>query len=128
MIYVYLLIAMVFCHIIDDYVLQGCLANLKQKDWWSRNAADDLYKHDYLMALFMHAFSWSTSIMIPLFIVTSFNIGWVLIMFPINIIIHMVVDDLKANRHKINLIADQSIHLGQILLTLGLYIIYAGGF
>jgi len=26
-------IAMLFCHVIDDYFLQGCLASLKQKAW-----------------------------------------------------------------------------------------------
>ena len=30
---VLLLVAMMFCHVFDDYVLQGCLANLKQKSW-----------------------------------------------------------------------------------------------
>lgn len=123
MIYLYLLLAMIFCHIIDDYVLQGCLANLKQKSWWNEHAPDKIYKDDYLMALFMHSFSWSFSIMIPLFIYTGFNVGWVILMFPINLLVHAIVDDLKANRHKINLIQDQLIHLGQIFITLGLFIL-----
>lgn len=123
MVYLYLFLAMLFCHVVDDYVLQGCLANLKQKGWWEKNAADELYKHDYLMALFMHSFSWTFSITLPLFIFTGFNLGWLLCMFPINVITHMVVDDLKANRHKINLIQDQLIHIGQIIITLTLFII-----
>ena len=35
----------------------------------------------------------------------------------INLIIHMFVDDLKANRNKINLITDQLIHIIQIIFT-----------
>lgn len=52
--YFIILITMIFCHIVDDYYLQGWLASAKQKSWWKKNAPDDLYKHDYLMALFMH--------------------------------------------------------------------------
>jgi hypothetical protein len=33
-----LLTAMFFCHIIDDYYLQGWLATGKQRDWWKSNA------------------------------------------------------------------------------------------
>ena len=35
----------------------------------------------------------------------------------VNTLVHAVVDDLKANRMKINLIADQLLHLSQILVT-----------
>ena len=46
-----LLLAMLFCHIVDDYYLQGWLASAKQKSWWKKNAPDKLYKNDYIMAL-----------------------------------------------------------------------------
>ena len=39
----------------------------------------------------------------------------------INLIIHMFVDDLKVNRNKINLITDQLIHIIQIIFTFILY-------
>ena len=39
---------MIFCHIVDDYYLQGKLASMKQKSWWEKNAPDRLYKYDYL--------------------------------------------------------------------------------
>ena len=54
-----LLICMMFCHIINDYKLQGILASMKQKSWWEENGNDPLYKHDYIMALFEHSFSWA---------------------------------------------------------------------
>lgn len=37
MIYIILLIAMLYCHILDDFCLQGILASLKQKSWWEEN-------------------------------------------------------------------------------------------
>lgn len=114
-----LFICMLFCHIVDDYYLQGILASLKQRSWWEKNAPDSLYKHDYIMALFMHSASWSFMIMLPLLFYcgfappVSFAVMWVS-----NTVIHGIVDDLKANKRKINLIHDQCIHLIQIIITL----------
>lgn len=104
---------MIFLHIVDDYYLQGILASMKQKSWWQNNNSQNLYKYDYLMALFMHAFSWSFMIMIPAMISGRF-IWWV---FLVNLAIHFIVDHLKANLHKINLITDQGIHVLQIVIT-----------
>lgn len=39
------------------------------------------------------------------------------IMFGVNVIVHGIIDNLKANELKINLIEDQLIHIGQILAT-----------
>lgn len=108
------LFLMFMFHFVDDFFLQGmCLSNLKQRDWWKANADDNMYKYDYLMGLFCHAFMWAISIMIPTMI--SGNFIWWLI--PINFAIHFIVDDIKANKHKINLITDQTIHFIQIILT-----------
>ena len=109
------LFLMYFCHFVDDYCLQAfCLSKLKQKSSWEDYVKDNpSYKYDYLMALFGHAFMWAISIMIPTMISGHF-IWWLI---PINFIIHFIVDDVKANRGKINLITDQSIHLIQVLLT-----------
>ena len=107
------LFIMIWCHLIDDYVLQGCLANLKQKAWWKDNCPQDLYKNDYIMGLTCHSIMWSISIMIPTLISGNF-IWWVI---PFNVAIHCFVDNLKANEKKINLIIDQSIHFIQVLLT-----------
>lgn len=113
-----LLFIMIFCHIVDDYYLQGWLASAKQKSWWEQNAPDKLYKHDYLVALFMHSFSWTFMIMlVPTIYVLLFGGTWSSIVFIANLIIHMIVDDMKANKKKINLIQDQSIHMIQIFAT-----------
>lgn len=115
---VFVLLCMIFCHIVDDYYLQGWLASAKQKTWWELNAPEKLYKHDYLAALFMHSFSWAFMIMLPSTIyILMFGGTWYLLLYLINMAIHFVVDDLKANKKKINLIQDQSIHMLQIVLT-----------
>lgn len=109
---------MIFCHIYDDYYLQGWLASAKQKIWWEKNAPDKLYKHDYIAALFMHSFSWTFMIMlVPTIYVLLFGGIWSPVVFSANLVIHMIVDDLKANRKKINLVQDQTIHMIQILAT-----------
>lgn len=116
-----ILLAMIFCHIVDDYYLQGWLASAKQKSWWEKNASEKLYRNDYIMALFMHSFSWSFMIMIPIIVyllICGIRLQeWLVIPYFLNMAIHCIVDDLKANKRKINLIQDQCIHLVQILAT-----------
>lgn len=107
---------MFFAHIVDDYYLQGLLAKLKQKSWWEENAPDKLYKHDYIMALIMHAFSWSFMINLPALMVNHSYIAMCIFIIA-NTIIHAITDNQKANKHSINLIQDQFIHIYQILWT-----------
>lgn len=115
---VLILIFMVFCHIVDDYYLQGWLASAKQKDWWEKNALDHKYRFDYLAALFMHSFSWAFSVMaVPTAYIVLFGGGYNPLLFVANLFMHMYVDNLKANEKKINLIQDQAIHMLQILWT-----------
>ena len=118
----FLLLLMLFCHIVDDYYLQGWLASAKQKTWWEDNAPQKLYKYDYLWALLMHSFSWSFMIMLPIFIVSNFTVtGTMLAVFLWNVFIHGFIDNLKANEFKINLWHDQLIHMCQIGVTWMLY-------
>jgi hypothetical protein len=116
---------MVFFHILDDYGLQAsCLSNLKQKSFWEKNAPDKKYRYDYIWALIMHAFSWSFMIMLPIAIFRNFNIGLSFIYWLVfNTIIHAAVDDLKANKLKINLWQDQLSHMVQIVGTATAFIL-----
>lgn len=115
---IFIFLLMIFCHIVDDYYLQGLLASLKQKDYWKANAPDKMYKYDYIVALVMHAFSWAFMVMLPIAYTYNFNPPILfMIVMVCNIITHAIIDDLKANRHKINLIVDQSIHIVQIVIT-----------
>ena len=115
---IFVLLSMIFLHIIDDYKLQGILASMKQKKWWEEQKEyKKLYKYDYIPALIEHSFSWTFMVMLPIAISLHFNTGWWIIVYIVNIIIHAFVDDLKANKFKINLVIDQSIHIMQIVIT-----------
>ena len=115
-------LCMFFMHIVDDYYLQGILASMKQKSWWEKNAPDPLYKNDYKIALAEHAFSWTFMMMLPIVIYTAIigamlPIWFIAALFVLNVIIHALVDNAKANKRTINLIQDQSIHFIQIICT-----------
>ena len=119
----FILLLMIFLHIVDDYYLQGWLASAKQKEWWKKNAPQKLYENDYIWALIMHSFSWTFMIMLPIAFVLSFKVNilfW--ICFFVNLLTHAIVDDLKANLKKINLWTDQAIHITQIIITLALFL------
>ena len=119
---VIVLLSMVFCHIVDDFYMQGILAKLKQKEWWEQNAPEPLYRLDYIVALGVHGMSWSFMILVPFMAWAIANgndtLGYFLMgAFKINAVIHAVTDHLKANKRKINLREDQLIHFAQIAVT-----------
>jgi hypothetical protein len=117
----FIVLLMIFCHIVDDYYLQGWLASAKQKKYWQENAPDKMYRFDYIWALIMHSFSWAFMIMLPIAFTRQFKADITfLVMFLVNITIHAVVDDLKANKRKINLWVDQLIHIWQVVFTAGI--------
>lgn len=123
-----LLIGMLFFHIVDDYYLQGFLASAKQKSWWAKNYPQPLYKYDYAMALIEHAFSWTVMIHIPIAVyvivcgITLPNMTTAYLVFFINMMLHAIIDNSKANLLKINLIQDQLMHIVQIV---GIWFLYA---
>ena len=109
-----ILFAMIFAHIVDDYYLQGILAKMKQKKWWEENAPDELYKHDYIVALITHAFSWSFMITLPTLIVSN-EYTFICFCILINAAFHAYIDNEKANKLAISLVQDQICHLCQIV-------------
>lgn len=114
----FIVLSMIFCHIIADYNLQGWLATAKQKVWWQTNASSERYKYDYIMALLMHSFGWTFLVMLPIALYFNFIITpMFIVMFLINIVLHAYIDNLKANRYCINLVVDQILHLVQIAAT-----------
>ena len=119
--FIKILLFMILLHIIDDFVLQPIsLSNLKQKKWWEKQEGySDKYKDDYKVALAIHSISWSIMIHIPLVIMfPSLGQLALLISFIVNAVIHYFIDDLKANKLKINLFEDQMVHFWQICTTL----------
>ena len=120
----FVILLMIFCHIIADYNLQGWLASAKQRSYWEQNAPDKMYKYDYIMVLIMHSISWTFMVMLPIAYVQVFNIDIVfLTLFVGNVFIHAIVDHMKANENIINLWHDQIMHMVQIGVTamVGLY-------
>lgn len=117
---IFLLVFMFMAHLVDDYYLQGWLASAKSKKYWEKNSPDKLYRFDYIMALFCHALSWSIMTFLPILIYSLCNnieLNWFYLAIPINLCIHAVIDDLKANKGKINLVIDQCLHFVQIVVT-----------
>lgn len=116
----FLLASMFFMHIVADFNLQGIMASMKQKTWWQKQEGYDEEDNgnDYKFPLFWHSFQWSFCVMLPLFIADNLKINVVsLIFFCLNTCCHYIVDDTKANKHYINLVSDQFIHILQIVGT-----------
>lgn len=124
--FIKIVLFMILFHIIDDFVLQPIsLSNLKQKKWWEKQEGySDKYKDDYKVALAIHSISWSIMIHVPLVIMfPSLGQLALLISFIVNAVIHYFIDDLKANKLKINLFEDQMVHFCQIFTTLSVIMI-----
>lgn len=114
----FVVLLMIFLHIVADYNLQGWLATAKTKDFWEQNAPEKLYKRDYIYALLMHSISWTFLIMLPIAYVMDFNINSRFISyFLLNVYLHATIDNAKANKKTISLATDQNCHLIQIFFT-----------
>lgn len=118
------LLLMFLFDIIDDFVLQPiCLSKLKQKRYWIEeckkyNLNISKYDTDYITALLIHGLSWSIMIHIPLMFLGGIRDDFFLLLSVLlNTVIHAIIDDLKANKLKINLDVDQCLHGLQIVIT-----------
>lgn len=130
---IFILFLMLLMHYIEDFHLQGCLANLKQKKWWEKQMSNNdmhshyalehsIYKNDYKMSLFAHSIENALFVMLPLIIdllITEFvkrmSNTWIFFIPAIILICitHYVIDDEKANKMKINLVQDQLLQIGR---------------
>ena len=120
--YLLILFVMIFLHVLEDFHLQGILAQLKQRDWWRTNAPSRLYREDYLIALITHSFEWAFLITLPWLVIAFITVDtglitMLLLSYLLNTIFHGAVDDLKANQKRINLWTDQKYHYIQIIVT-----------
>lgn len=119
-------------HLLADYTLQGCLANLKQKQWWYANIKKEqdktyawhdkawhMYEHDYIAGLLCHSFMWSILTFLPfMWLISPLQFSALII---VHALLHTVIDHLKANMHAINLCQDQYMHLLQIGIAVVAY-------
>ena len=118
-----ILFIILYLHIYDDYYAQGILASMKQREWWEKQYTGSIANKDKQRELYgraEHAFSWAFITHLPYLIMVVINPALVplyIISVIVNTVIHAIVDNTKANKKKINLITDQSIHFGQILVT-----------
>lgn len=128
---IFILIAMILLHIVEDFHLQGILANMKQKSWWDKQIIDfppkkaNKYRKDYIISLIIHSLENSIFITLPIiindlyytFTVNKDNSLWItwMIYIWLNSYYHYLIDDLKCNKMKINLIIDQLLHLVMIV-------------
>lgn len=135
--FLFIVMFMVFFHIVDDFYFQkGLLADMKQKSWWNRKINEfdrkedskknfhKMYQYDYMCALIVHAFSWAFMILLPAFIFNIYTfvnnaklLSLYVVLVIVNAGIHAFIDNLKANRKEINLCQDQLFHLTQIVVT-----------
>ena len=92
---------------------------MKQRSWWKEHAPEEMYEDDYIAALIAHAFSWAFMIQLPILIYMRFNVDWLYFaLFGMNVVLHAMIDNMKANEREINLIVDQLCHLVQIIGTI----------
>jgi len=123
-------------HFISDFTLQGLLGNLKWKDWWMREcnrmekeqtlewgsakATFRKYRFDYICGMICHCLYWTLFTFAP--IIWGMNNSWLIVALVVtNAAFHYVVDDLKANRWRLNLCQDQLLHLVQITATIFIF-------
>lgn len=128
---IFILIMMILLHIIEDFHLQGILANMKQKSWWDKQIVDfppkkaNKYRKDYVISLMVHSLENAIFVTLPIiindlyytFTVNKDNdlwIGWLADILLLGYF-HSVIDDSKCNKMRINLIVDQVLHLIMIV-------------
>ena len=146
-----ILLFMIGMHILEDFHLQGIMANMKQKDWWDKQFISEtdrlegklsdegldnyykdmfrMYHNDYIPVLLLHGFGWSLCIHIPIIAylfmqgtLDGSSIQWTLTaVILVQGLIHSYIDDKKANCFRINLIQDQSMHMIQIIASYVLF-------
>ena len=116
--YVIVFILMLLAHFFADFHLQGILADMKQEQWWEQQEGyNSKYKYDYIAALVIHSAEWTLWMMIPLFLLPYLDLGMFLLLAALNIVVHSLTDNSKANYRDISLIQDQVIDLAQIAFT-----------
>ena len=70
-----------------------------------------------LIALFLALSSVNFLVLPPTIVLMVIGGIWKPVLLIVNLLIHMFVDNLKANEKKINLIQDQMIHIIQVIFT-----------
>lgn len=129
-----LFLLMLLAHIVEDFHLQGKMADMKQKTWWHDRIVDSCkwfpdeerpegfrrrmkaYGRDYVPVLILHGFEWAICVSIPVLFYTGFepSAAYMIAMVAMALL-HSLVDHMKCNMRMINLIHDQAIHVIQVV-------------
>ena len=123
--WIWIFILMLLIHIIEDFHIQGQLAQMKQRVWWiNQPTYSPRYKYDYIAGLFAHGFEWAVLIHIPIFYYIGIS-EVIFISIFVNAVFHAIIDHMKCNQYQLDLIQDQLLHTFQICMTLiYLFVIY----
>ena len=103
---------------------------MKQRSWWWEQCRKTVwgtfeeqfrkYRHDHVAACVCHSLLWTLVTFSPiLFLDGRVGNAFAAVCVALNTAFHAVVDDLKANRFRLNLVTDQALHAMQILATWG---------
>ena len=113
MYYSMILIMMMFCHVVEDFYLEGCLA-------WMNTELRALQQKDYKIVLMMQSLSWTCCIFIPI-IYHIGHCGWMyeevpfLVTFVLDWIIQAIVTSLKYHKGVISLAQKQIVNILQVV-------------
>lgn len=116
--YIHLILSMFLMHVIGDSIFQSITLSMKKRKYYWKDY-NDYRNYLYIFYLLLHSFIWSTTIHFSLILIMGIKIitRMFIISYIINILLHSVIDDMKANRKMIGMIIDQFLHSLQILLT-----------
>ena len=111
---------MVLLHVMEDFHIQGRMADMKQKAFWKPYG--EMYARDHIPVLLLHGFEWSMFVSLPILITSwsSVSAGFMAVVVA-NGLIHSLVDHLKCNSLKLSLVQDQAIHITQIVAVLAVW-------
>lgn len=108
-----LLLLMILCHIVEDFHIQGVMANMKQKSFWKPYG--EKYARDWKPVIILHGMEWAILTSMPCLVASWFDVPlWFILVIVAMGLLHAYIDHLKANVGNINLIIDQTFHLIQI--------------
>lgn len=117
-----LLPLMILCHIIEDFHIQGKMADMKQSSFW--RPYGEKYANDWKPVIILHGMEWAMLTSMPCVVMSWFDVPmWFVLVIVTMGLLHAYIDHLKANVGKINLITDQTLHMTQIMI---IYLAYLG--
>ena len=112
----------ILLNVIEDFHMQGIMAQMKQKAYWCEYHGK--YTNDWVPVMLLHGVEWATIVSIPCMLVSWFDVSvWFIVVVVVMGLVHAYVDHLKANKFSINLIQDQAIHMVQLVAILLAYMV-----